>query len=168
MPFPTPTDTVITGVELMTRLMGREDRVPPEGAKAEGRGAGLYREVAAKFGIPGRDHASCLLYLQTIEANHGGDVKGHRNGEHMRCKHRTHREGAFPQTWDPGAGSRLWDGSVLIEHDDYDCLADLESIGLLVDSGTGMYPRVALTEVGHQACAALIAHRRTQQNRRQS
>ncbi len=143
---------VITGKELEGHLLLRRDRILP---KIKPKSFGVYRVSASPFGIPGRDHASTLLYLQTVEANYKGDVRTHRNGEHMRYKLRN-----YPVAWEsPDDGTRLWDGSVIGDHDDFDCLDDLEAIGLLVNIGTGFQPVVRLTKRGHDACAAMIAER---------
>ncbi len=152
MNFPEP-QQVVTGRELEGQLLLRRDRILPKKPK----NFGLYHLSTSPFGVPGRDHASTLLYLQTVEASHNGVVKNHNNGEHLRWKLRK-----YPFAWEsPDDGTRLWDGSVIGNHDDYDCLEDLEAIGLLVNVGTGFQPVVHLTKRGYDACSAMIAERST-------
>lgn len=149
MSFPEPKQ-VLTGPELEQVLRDRSDLMPPKEKKTPA----VYYVTSQKYGIPGRDHASTLLYLQTVEANYKGQVMKHNRGEHMRWKVRN-----YPLPWDPKHGSRLWDGSILTNHDDFDCMEDLELIGLLVNYGTGINPVVRLTKRGHEAAAELIAER---------
>lgn len=150
MSFPEPKQS-LTGPELESLLKQRPDRSAENTGSSKG--AKLYQTTGAMFGIPGRDHASCLLYLQTVEANHRGDVRAHHGGQHMRWKVRN-----FPK-WEGKYGSRLWDGTILTDHDDFDCIEDLEALGLLVDYGTGFQPMIRLTKKGHEACSLLISER---------
>ena len=117
------------------------------------------RKVSEEYGMPSRDHSSMLLYLQTVEANYGGDVYRHNNGHHMRDKRRVSSRMGSQMRWKPENGSKYWDGTIGASHDDFDCLADLEALGLLEDSGTGANPIVRLTAKGHEACGKLIGVR---------
>lgn len=112
--------------------------------------------------LPGRDHRSLLLFLQTVEANHGGDVRsaateGCYGGEpnRMREKGRTNESGA----WKPEYGTRYDDGRVDGDSDDYDCLWQLEEWGFVRCGGTGFHPVVALTDKGHAYAGVLVRER---------
>jgi hypothetical protein len=110
-----------------------------------------------------------LLYCQTVEANHGGDVRGAATRGCMPGSSRVRDKRSRPLVmsdavawgpgWDPKYGTRYDDGRVDPDHDDYDCLADLEAWGFLEDLGTGFQPVVRLTPKGHAHCAELIAAR---------
>lgn len=120
--------------------------------------------------LPGRDHRLMLLYCQSVEANHGGDV---RHAATLGCmagssRVRDRRAGGTVASdgtrwggggWRPECGTRYDDGSTAPDHDDYDCVADLEAWGFLRDLGTGFQPVVVLTPKGHALCAALTAAR---------
>lgn len=106
-----------------------------------------YQAICRPYRIPGRDHASLLLYLQTRET----DYNGFPDDEHMRSKRR--------DGWSEDYSSRKWDGRMFEDHDDYDTMYDLEELELLVDRGTGLYPNVRLTKTGHELVGKLIAVR---------
>lgn len=117
--------------------------------------------------LPGRDHRSTLLFLQTVEANNGGDV---RRAATRGCA------AGFPNRmrdkrcgqWSPEYGTRYDDGLRDGEHDDYDCLFDMEGWGFLeVVAGTGLQPVIRLTAKGHDYCAKLIRERGEQQRAEQ-
>lgn len=113
-------------------------------------------EASLQYGMPSRDHQSTLLYLQWVQANHGGDVWQHNNGQHMRYKARSQSRMGSAMAWEGKWGTKYWDGTIGADHDDFDCLRDLEVLGLLKDHGTGAFPLVALTAKGHEACGKLI------------
>jgi hypothetical protein len=54
--------------------------------------------------------------------------------------------------------TRLKDGE-LADHDDWDCMDDLESAGLLRDIGTNINPRFDLTDLGWKVAGLLRQHR---------
>lgn len=100
----------------------------------------------------GRDHRSLLLYLETICVDHSG-VVGFENGRgfsHMRCDATRHPyRGGDPYRGEHQPGpTRLADGTKLQDHDDWDCLDDLEAAGLVENVGTGANPVVKLTAAG--------------------
>ncbi len=110
--------------------------------------------------LPGRDHRTLLLFLQTVEANNGGDVahaatRGCMNG-HSRMRS---KGGTGPCAWDPANGTRYDDGRTDGDHDDWDALVDLEEWGFIRCGGTGLQPIVALTDKGHAHAATLIRER---------
>lgn len=71
-------------------------------------------------------------------------------------------------TWEPPYGTRLkgfWKDDKttdstkqLPEHDDWDCVDDLEAAGLL-DVGTYINPNVKLTDLGHKIASELRKHK---------
>lgn len=101
-----------------------------------------------------KDHWSVLAYIETRIVDHEGRL----DNAHMRCSLARHpqfvsadpmgdvRDGARYPT-------RLLDGE-LAEHDDWDCVDDLVSAGLLEWNGTGITPIFALTPRGR-----LVAHK---------
>ncbi len=108
--------------------------------------------------LPGRDHRSLLLFLQSVESNHRGDVRGAASegcfpGEpnRMRDKQRMN----FSGPWDPKHGTRYDDGRVDGDSDDWDCLWQLEEWGFIICGGSGINPVVALTDKGHAYAAVL-------------
>jgi predicted transcriptional regulator len=109
----------------------------------------------------GRDHWSTFAYLGSVETN--------REGVPDRDKMRTHRKNRLRMSqvqalmtvagvgW---TGTRLADGTELEEHDDWDCLDDLEAAGLLKNIGTGFHPVVELTDEGWRLYKAVSKFRR--------
>lgn len=147
---------VISGAELWKNLRTRNDLKSPLSDLVVV--TPVFREEAEAYGLPGRDHYSLLLYMGHIVANHGGEICDHRGGAHMRSMQGSDYIRGTPR-WKPENGTRLWDGSVLGEHDDYCCLEDLERLGLVKNMGTGLYPIVAFTEAGKKAYNDLIERR---------
>jgi|GEM_PF-2170876 len=134
------------------RAYPQDCEIAEEGARGRRRAA---REAARpQTVVPamfGRDHQTTLLYIETCCVDGGGRV----NREHMRCDverhplraHAAHPPGACPST-------RLADGSLLSQHDDWDCVDDMIACGWLVDTGGATEPRFMLTDAGW-----LAAHR---------
>ena len=99
----------------------------------------------------GHDHLSTLSYIESINVdNHGepdrdrmrADVGRHALlvGFHARRLPKPERERKHP--------TRLKGDVKLDDHDDWDCVKDLEAAGLLRWEGTGMHPVLLLTELG--------------------
>jgi len=80
----------------------------------------------------GKDHWSTFLYVESRVVDHGGTV----NHVHLR------KDGnEYP--------TRLSGGNALVEHNDYDCLEDMEAARLIEHSaGTGLNPIYTLTNEG--------------------
>lgn len=117
----------------------------------------------------GKDHWSLLAYVETRCVDFGGVLAPH----HMRCNEANHPTlSVTPSgiTWKPthgtflrGAfdlpkGDRLGAGYQLPEHDDWDCLDDLECAGL-VEIQSLSNPRVSMTREGRRIAALLRAHK---------
>ena len=102
----------------------------------------------------GRDHWSTFAYLETVVVDH----RGIPNLNRMRCNHELH---PGLTNWNPIAGvidgskypTRLKGGVEINDHDDWSCVEDMESEGLVEIKGTGINPVWELTEKG-----SAIAH----------
>lgn len=79
----------------------------------------------------GKDHWSLLAYVEARYMDNRG-ILDHRN---MRCNIEKHPLFATPVQahfrWRPEYGTKLKDGTRLEDHDDWDCLEDLERAGLV-------------------------------------
>lgn len=108
----------------------------------------------------GKDHWSLLLYIETRIY----DYKGILDPYHMRIKNLAIRSG-----WKPEYGTRLFgywnkDETVnpllrLHNHDDYDCLDDLEIEGLVKNISTGLRPVCVITKKGARVLSQLLFHK---------
>lgn len=103
-----------------------------------------------KFGL---DHWSTLLYVECRCVDHDGKPRL----ENMRCDRSRH-----PMFGD-GRGAclptRLAGGEELFEHDDWDCVDDLEKAGIVLNVGTGVNPRWKLTDLGWEIAGRLRRNR---------
>lgn len=129
-------------------------------------------EDAPALGVPqpipvsewGRDHWSTFAYIETRIESFGGAP----DMNHLRTDPKRHpwlvghlvRRFEMP-TEDVGAKypTQLRDG-VREHHDDWDCLDDAVSAGLLAHVGTGANPVYEMTDAGALAANALRAHKR--------
>jgi len=79
----------------------------------------------------GKDHWSTLLYLEDMAVNHKGLIDNRR----MRCHARRHRPfanlagGVLMDA--AGYPTRLYDGTVRANHDDWDCAYDAAALGYM-------------------------------------
>ena len=116
----------------------------------------------------GKDHWSMLEYIGYRAMNH----KGVLNTDHMRLKNRVGYNGCITlseQKWEPGFGTRLSgyflkgnkvnEERLLPQHDDYDCIDDLENEKLVKNFGTGMNPACLLEKRGLEALRQLTDHK---------
>jgi len=113
----------------------------------------------------GKDHWSLLIYVEYRAINH----KGALDMKHLRIKNPAILNGMIPQQWKPEWGTRLYgywnkDGSAnqqlkLPDHDNYDCLDDLENADLVKSFGTGINPAFLLTKKGAEICSLLVLHK---------
>lgn len=119
----------------------------------------------------GKDHWSLLGYIGTCCENRDGGI-GELNKERIRCNPESHPMHAVrrmgERTWKPSYGTRLagfWkeggetDPALqLPDHDDWDCLDDLEAAGIIeVLSEANAFVRI--TEAGLQVYGALCEHK---------
>lgn len=119
----------------------------------------------------GKDHWSTLAYAETRVVDHAGVL----DNRHMRCNARLHRElanvSAMSGIIDGGAyPTRLRDGTTIAPHDDWSCLEDAETAGLITSTSRIIQRRkgrafgfaeavIKLTPLGIGVCAALRAHK---------
>jgi hypothetical protein len=74
----------------------------------------------------------------------------------MRCDKKRHPLYAHIEGKCPPTRYRLGE---LKNHDDWDCVADLVTSGLLLSVGTGMHPKYELSPLGWQVAMLLRQHR---------
>ena len=113
----------------------------------------------------GKDHWSLLMYIQTRVL----DCNGILDVNHLRSKNTIFRQG-----WTPEYGTRLFgywnkDSTVnrlllLGNHDDFNCLEDLEGEGLVKNSGTRLNPVCTITEKGIKIICQLLLHKQAGNN----
>lgn len=103
----------------------------------------------------GRDHWSVFGYIETRIVDHGGVPRN----AHLRCIHRRHPFFAHEGGDASREPTRLRAGRQLADHDDWDCLDDLEVAGLLENVGTGVHPVFRLTNYGREIAGKLRGHR---------
>jgi hypothetical protein len=117
----------------------------------------------------GKDHWSMLAYAQSCCVN-GKEGFGTLDNRKMRANEKTHpllavNQNSLPLSsgWQPSWGTRLHgffeerDAALqLPDHDDWDCLDDLEAAGYLeiVSMVNGF---VHMTELGNKVCGLLLA-----------
>jgi hypothetical protein len=102
----------------------------------------------------GSDHWSTFGYIEVRIVDHGG----HPQREHMRCidARRPFQAHGHDASDTP---TRLKGEATLPNHDDWDCLDDLEREGLLTSLGTAVHPLYALTPRGEKVAAQLRQHK---------
>lgn len=117
----------------------------------------------------GKDHWSLLAYIEYRGINH----KGVLNKDHLRIKNPiVANSGNYPlprPEWKPEYGTRLRgyflpegkkdETKVVPDHDDLDCIEDMEKEGLVENLGTGLNPACKLTKKGQRIVSALNVHK---------
>jgi hypothetical protein len=106
----------------------------------------------------GKDHWSTLLYIESRAVDGGGQPKMAQMRQWPgRPRRGWEGGGMLPE---PAAyPTRLKNGSRLAEHDDWDCVSDMEAAGLVEWHGTGLQPIIKLTSYGWLVAGALRRHR---------
>ena len=115
----------------------------------------------------GKDHWSLLAYLETVVTDHKGQVDfvrlrcnparhphqvGHRSASyHWSVAHGTRLKGFFRTQGQPDLERQL------TQHDDFDCMVDLEEGGLII--ATGLFDSVVLTPLGREVANKLREHK---------
>lgn len=106
-----------------------------------------------------KDHWSTLAYLETIVV----DNRGVPSRDTMRCDPDRHPGLVGPRiammSYRKKYPTRLKDGKQRRDHDDWDCVDDMEAAGLIEIHGTGIHPVVKLTREGEKMAAKLRAHK---------
>lgn len=103
----------------------------------------------------GRDHWSTFAYIETCVVDCGGRVAKER----MRCIHKRHLFFAHRGGDASAYPTRLRGGRKRNEHDDWDCLDDIEVAGLIENIGTGLNPIFLLTDFGREVAGKLRGHK---------
>lgn len=116
----------------------------------------------------GKDHWSCLLFLETVIVDHRG-VFSDKLRMSMRTNPDTHPTYGYwrheRHQWRPEWGTRVAyspTGTTVITleaHDDWDCLEDMEAAGLLLNQGSAMNPVLRLTDRGVRVAGMVRTHR---------
>ena len=102
----------------------------------------------------GKDHWSTFAYIETRCVNH----RGVPAREHLRCIHGRHPLQAHEGGDASECPTRLKGEVLLHNHDDWDCLDDLEREGLLANIGSTVNPQFKLSPIGHEISKQLRAH----------
>jgi hypothetical protein len=93
----------------------------------------------------GRDHRSTLLYVETRCVDYSGKVEI----KQLRCNPLRHPLFAHEGGWDDDYSTRQAKGvEHVVGHDDWDCIDDMETMGLIEWNGTGPQPVFKLTDAG--------------------
>lgn len=105
--------------------------------------------------LPGRDHRSLLLYVEDRCVNNQGVL----NLLNLRVNEKKYpllkiNDGHGFEPWDGSHGTRLDNGKTLKDHDDIDCLDELDDLGL-VEIMSLVNGIVKITEKGHEVAAEL-------------
>lgn len=118
----------------------------------------------------GKDHWSTLAYLETVAVDHGGfqvgvDARMKTNRRHARVlmacpRPKRSAPATMAQVMAPEHATRLRDGTVVPQHDDWACVQDFVGEGLFAD-GAEVEPGAVLrlSERGLALAAALRAHK---------
>ena len=115
----------------------------------------------------GKDHWGLLAYLETVVV----DKKGQVDYVCLRCNpvRHPHQFGRRPKSyhWSVAHGTRLKGffrpgaqpdlDRQLAQHDDFDCMIDLEENGLII--ATGLFDSVVLTPLGREVANKLREHK---------
>jgi len=108
----------------------------------------------------GRDHESALLYIESRCVDYCGIL----DNRHMRANPARHPAFAHLAGWNEEHGTRLKDGSVVGQHDDWDCIDDLEVAGMVCRGGTSIAPVFSLTTKGWK-CAGSLRREKAERTR---
>lgn len=102
-----------------------------------------------------KDHWSAFAYLETRVV----DKRGIPDIEHMRCDRARHPGLAHRGSYGKIVGTKLKGGAIRKDHDDWDCIDDIEAAGLIKIGGTGINPVWKLTKAGNEMAGRLRAHK---------
>jgi hypothetical protein len=120
---------------------------------------------AVPMALWGKDHWSTFAYIETRCVDH----EGVPNREHMRCTPKIHpgltnsANQSFSTDYPTRLKGGIHEGKPLSvekkDHDDWSCLEDAESAGLLINIGTGINPVFRLTDLGRKVADQLRLHK---------
>jgi len=103
----------------------------------------------------GKDHWSTFGYIEVRIVDHGGVPENH----HLRCINKRHPFFSHRGGDASSYPTRLKGGKTQKNHDDWDCLEDLEAAGLINNIGTGVNPVYRMTDVGREVAGRLRGHK---------
>ena len=107
----------------------------------------------------GKDHWSTFAYAECCAV----DNKGALDNRRMRCDIDRHPWLVNPMLDSIQVHNKyptiLAGGEELPNHDDWDCLGDVEAAGFIEQRGTAIHPVFKLTKEGHRVAAALRKHK---------
>ena len=105
----------------------------------------------------GRDHWSTLAYIASCFYGRSGEIAF----EKMRTNPQLHPQFAtrHHSSWNPEWSTRLKDNNIELDHDDWHCVDDLIEADLIKWKGTGLYPKLCLTEKGNKTAFNLVFHK---------
>lgn len=110
----------------------------------------------------GKDHWSLLGYLECrcVDNRIGKTAFASLDREHLRCDPKRH-PGLVNRASGMGGPykTRLAEWIELVDHDDWDCLYDLEEAGLVATGGTGVNPTIKMTPKGQEVAGKLRDHK---------
>jgi hypothetical protein len=113
----------------------------------------------------GKDHWSLLAFMGVICTDYKGNIN-EMNMRRMRCNpsrhplNVTHTFGSPAlMRWQLSYSTIIKSGAVIHDHDDWDCLDDLEAEGLLENIGTLVNPMIVMTEQGWDILSKLNQHK---------
>ena len=110
----------------------------------------------------GKDHWSALAYVECCAV----DNKGMLDNRRMRCDADRHPGLINPMLDSVQVHNKyptfLAGGEELPDHDDWDCLDDLEAAGFIEQRGTGIHPVIVMTDLGREVVTAIRKHKATQ------
>ena len=116
-------------------------------------------EPRAPIGKWGKDHWSAFAYVECRCVDNRGTL--HR--PHLRVDADRNPQMADATTQAACRGkkypTRLKGGELLQDHDDWDCILDLEAEGLVEIHGTGIHPVLKMTPKGSELAGLLREHR---------
>ena len=106
----------------------------------------------------GKDHVSTMVYIESVCV----DGSGQPRSEKMRTWGGRPQKGkvrGFPSVeFEKEYPTRLSNGVELHDHDDWDCVNDMEAAGLIIWNGTGIQPIFELTPGGWMFAGMLRRH----------
>jgi len=109
----------------------------------------------------GKDHWSVFAFCEVRCVDYyGGGIPT----KYLRIKNEAIHSGWKPEWGTKLAGYFLENDEVdlsrrLDDHDDLDCIEDLENAGLLKNRGSGINPHISLTDKGFEISGKLRAHK---------
>jgi len=99
----------------------------------------------------GKDHWTTLMYVETRIV----DYRGRLDDRHMRGGNTCEMVGGGTGRRPKAYPTILRGGESVANHDDFDCLNDFITTGLVVEGGTGLNPVYSFTDEGWRVSGLL-------------